>query len=67
LKEGYRSLLKQASRDGLSGGRTCEAIIAECAVRARAATLLAFNALHFQALATQRRVVVPSLERGKGE
>ena len=66
--EGYRSLLKRAPRDGFSGGRTYDAIIAECAVRARAATLLTFNALHFQALdATQVRVVVPSLERGQGE
>jgi predicted nucleic acid-binding protein len=65
---GYRSLLKRAPRDGLSGGRTYDAIIAECAVRARAATLLTFNALHFQALdATQVRVVVPLLERGNGE
>ena len=61
--EGYRSLLKRAPSDGLSGGRTYDAIIAECAVRARAAILLTFNALHFQALdATRVRVVVPSLE-----
>jgi predicted nucleic acid-binding protein len=64
--EGYRSLLKRAARDGLSGGRTYDAIIAECAVRAEAAALLTFNARHFQALdAAQVRVVVPSLERGK--
>ena len=66
--DGYRSLLKRAPRDGLSGGRTYDAIIADCAVRARAATLLTFNAAHFQALdAAQVRVVVPSLERSKGE
>ena len=60
--EGYRSLLKRAAGDGISGGRTYDAIIAECAVRAQAAALLTFNALHFQALgAAQVRVVVPSL------
>jgi predicted nucleic acid-binding protein len=64
--EGYRSLLKRAAADGLSGGRTYEAIIAECAVRAQAAALLTFNAVHFRGLdATQVRVVVPSLERGQ--
>jgi hypothetical protein len=52
----------------LTGRRTYDAIIAECAVRARATTLLTFNALHFQALdATQLCVGVPLLERGKGE
>ena len=66
--EGYRSLLKRAAREGLSGGRTYDAIIAECAVRARAATLLTFNAAHFQGLEPAHvRVVVPSLERGKDE
>ena len=65
--EGYRSLLKRAARNGLAGGRTYDAIVAECAVRARAAALLTFNALHFQALDAARvRVVVPSLARGNG-
>ena len=64
--EGYRSLLKRGARDGLSGGRTYDAIIAECAVRAQAVALLTFNAPHFRTLdASQVRVVVPSLERGK--
>ena len=64
--DGYRALLKRAARDRLSGGRTYDAIIAECAVRAQAATLLTFNALHFQALEPAHvRVVVPALERGK--
>ena len=60
--EGYRALLKRAPGDGVSGGRTYDAIIAECAVRARAATLLTFNAAHFQKLeSAHMRVVVPSL------
>ena len=62
--EGYRSLLKRAARDGISGGRTYDAIIGECAVRAQAAVLLTFNALHFQGLEPAHvRVVVPSLRR----
>lgn len=61
--EGYRSLLKRAATEGFSGGRTYDAIIAECAVRAQAAALLTFNALHFRALSpAQMRVVVPSRE-----
>jgi len=61
--DGYRSLLKRAGREGVSGGRTYDAIIAECAIRAHAATLLTFNALHFQGLdAAHIRVVVPSLD-----
>lgn len=58
----YRSLLKRAAKDGLAGGRTYDAIIAECAVRAQAAILLTFNAKHFQGLGpAHMRVVVPSL------
>ena len=65
--EGYRSLLRRAANDGLSGGRTYDAIIAECAVRARAAVLLTFNTPHFQGLEPAHlRVVVPSLERADG-
>ena len=61
--DGYRSLLKRAGREGVSGGRTYDAIIAECAIRAHAAALLTFNALHFQGLdAAHIRVVVPSLD-----
>ena len=64
--DGYRSLLKRAAGSGISGGRTYDAIIAECAIRAHAAALLTFNAQHFQGLdAAQVRVVVPSLERNR--
>jgi len=61
--DGYRSLLRRAGREGVSGGRTYDAIIAACAVRARAAVLLTFNAAHFQHLdAAAVRVVVPVLD-----
>lgn len=57
---GYRSLLRRAGRDGISGGRTYDAVIAECALKAKAATLLTFNARHFADLeAAGVRVVVP--------
>jgi len=58
---GYRSLLRRAGRDGISGGRTYDAVIAECALKAKAATLLTFNARHFTDLeGVGVRVVVPS-------
>jgi predicted nucleic acid-binding protein len=58
---GYRSLLRRAGKEGVAGGRTYDAIIAACAVRARAAVLLTLNAAHFEGLrATPVRVVVPS-------
>jgi predicted nucleic acid-binding protein len=63
--EGYRALLKSVAREGVSGGRTYDAVIAQCAVRARAGALLTFNAAHFGSLAAaQVRVVVPSLNPG---
>jgi predicted nucleic acid-binding protein len=58
---GYRSLLQRAGRDGISGGRTYDAVIAECALKAKAATLLTFNARHFADLeAAGMRIVVPA-------
>jgi predicted nucleic acid-binding protein len=60
---GYRKLLRQAGADGISGGRTYDAIIAACALRAKAATLLTFNARHFAHLESAGiRVVVPGTE-----
>jgi len=57
---GYRKLLRQVGAEGISGGRTYDAIIAECALRAKAAALLTFNARHFTNLETAGvQVVVP--------
>src|SRR5229473_4808961 len=59
---GYQSLLRRAGKEGIAGGRTYDAIIAECAVKAQATVLLTFNAAHFQGLdAGSVRVVVPSV------
>ena len=43
----YRALLRRAPRNGVAGGRTYDAIIAECARRAKDTTLLTFNMSHF--------------------
>ena len=43
----YRALLRRAPRNGVAGGRTYDAIIAECARRAKDTTLLTFNISHF--------------------
>ena len=57
---GYRDLLRRAGADGITGGQTYDAIIAECALRAKAHTLLTFNARHFAGLeAAGVQVVVP--------
>jgi predicted nucleic acid-binding protein len=57
---GYRALLRQAGADGIAGGRTYDALIGACALRANAAALLTFNARHFSNMdAASVRVVVP--------
>lgn len=44
----YRSLLHEAASQGVAGGRTYDWVIATCAKKARAATLLTFNLRDFQ-------------------
>ncbi len=56
----YRTLLRKAPRQGIAGGRTYDAIIAECARRAKATALLTFNISHFMPFAgTGLEIVVP--------
>ncbi len=56
----YRTLLRKAPRQGIAGGRTYDAIIAEGARRAKATTLLTFNISHFMPFArTGLEIVVP--------
>lgn len=43
----YRSLLRTAPGEGVTGGRIYDAIIAACARKARARTVLTFNITHF--------------------
>lgn len=63
----YKSVLRRAGKEGISGGRTYDALIGECAVKARAAVLLTFNAHHFSHLeGSGVRVVVPSFAKAGG-
>ena len=56
----YRALLRRAPRDGIAGGRTYDAVVAECARRAKGTTLLTFNLSHFMPFAgTGLEIVVP--------
>ncbi len=58
----YRSLLRAAPKGGIAGGQAYDAVIARCALRAKASTLLTFNQRHFQALAPAGiEIVVPGV------
>jgi predicted nucleic acid-binding protein len=58
----YRTLLRRMVAQGIVGGRTYDAVIARCALRAKASCLLTFNAPHFLAFAAGGlEVVVPKL------
>jgi predicted nucleic acid-binding protein len=60
---GYRSALRRAAKEGISGGRTYDALIGQCALKAKATALLTFNTEHFSHLeAAGIRVVVPAIE-----
>jgi predicted nucleic acid-binding protein len=54
------ALVRRLARDGVSGGRAYDAVIADCAVRAKASTLLTFNARHFEPAPGGLAIVVPS-------
>lgn len=57
---GYRALLRRAGKDAISGGCVYDALIGECAVKAKADVLLTFNARHFAHVeAAGVRVLVP--------
>lgn len=57
----YRTLLRDAPGEGVSGGRAYDAVIARCARRARVRTLLTFDAAHFGSFAgPDLAIVVPS-------
>lgn len=56
----YRTLVRQAPAEGISGGRTYDAVIAACALRGKATTLLTLNEQHFvQFAAAGLEIVVP--------
>ncbi len=56
----YRTVLRRAAQNGTVGGQTYDAVIAQCAIIAKATALLTFNARHFIALTMPGvSVVVP--------
>jgi predicted nucleic acid-binding protein len=60
--DGYLDLLRGAAAEGDAGGRIYDAVIAACALKARAAALLTFNSSHFEGYsAAGLAVVTPSL------
>jgi predicted nucleic acid-binding protein len=59
--EGYKAMLRRAGSEGVVGGRVYDAVIAACALRAKASTLLTFNAAHFTGLLPPAvRIVTPA-------
>jgi predicted nucleic acid-binding protein len=57
---GYRTLIRQVPGEGITGGRTYDAVIAACALRGKAASLLTLNEPHFiQFAAAGLHIVVP--------
>jgi predicted nucleic acid-binding protein len=58
--ESYHHLLRQAPKDGVAGGRTYDAVIAACAIQARASALLTLNVRQFMSFATNElEIIVP--------
>lgn len=49
--DGYEALLRDAPSAGIAGGRTYDAVIAACAIKARASTILTLNEQHFSQFA----------------
>jgi predicted nucleic acid-binding protein len=55
----YTRVLSRLAEEKVGGGRTYDAIIAECAQQAGAGTLLTFNDRHFEPAPTNVAIVVP--------
>jgi predicted nucleic acid-binding protein len=47
---GYRALIREAAEQGIAGGRSYDAFVVACAVRARADCILTFNRGDFEPL-----------------
>lgn len=57
----YVNLLHQAPSAGVFGGRTYDAVIAECALQGHVAALLTLNGAHFKGWESERlKIVLPS-------
>ncbi len=57
---GYARVLRGLAREAIGGGRAYDAVIASCASRAKAETLLTFNGRHFHPSPAGVVVVEPS-------
>ena len=55
----YQELLRQAPKNGVAGGQTYDAVIAMCAIKAKASALLTFNPSDFLFAAKQIDIIVP--------
>ena len=55
----YQDLLRQAPKNGVAGGQTYDAVIAMCAIKAKASALLTFNPSDFLFAAKQIEIIVP--------
>lgn len=56
----YRILLRRSPAKGIAGGRTYDAVIVACVLKAKAATLLTFNESDFLSVAERgMKIVVP--------
>jgi predicted nucleic acid-binding protein len=57
----YVDLLRRVAGQDVAGGRTYDAVIGECARKARAAVLLTFNRRHFDPAPAGVQVLEPAL------
>lgn len=55
----YYNVIEQASARGITGGAIYDALLAGCALKARAEILYTWNVRHFQRFANLRRVETP--------
>ena len=56
----YSRLLSRSAKQDIAGGRTYDAVIAECARQAKVSVLLTFNGRHFETLLDSVAIVEPS-------
>jgi predicted nucleic acid-binding protein len=59
--DSYRALVSNAPGQSIAGGRTYDAVIARCAVRAGAEAILTFTERHFRGLVEGIEIVTPSI------
>lgn len=63
-RHSYRTLLRRATDDAITGGRIYDAVIAACVLKAKVGAFLTFNAGHFLFLAEKgTQIVVPGEKR----